>query len=397
MKYWQNNLPSMFSNQFVSTEVLQTLLDDLYAKASHPANDCVLMLFENSYLARTGLVGSSNTTTQNTWRNNFNLQKGIGCYAPPQDLASQTFLDQSRAVCRYLQPHNNAALNGATCRLAPNAARYRSEDHRKWLRIDPDGNGYAVLDLLNVSNFAPYVAPENYRIPIVPVITCLYHDASPGLLIASRTQVDVQDFASDFNFSFAELSAYFDDSRTNEHNRRILRRFPTLTYTPLDQAVQRPQQPQQAIPATRARANRPRAPVLTGTPTAPPGVNTGWEAEQYVAVALGAAGWTVYDVSRQQLGYDLVAEKGRQTRFIDVKSSLGMCTPTLTRKEWQQARSHGDRYVLAIIENFNPAGENIVFWVPDPASNCSAREHVTTQYAISRTSWTDAVVRLADI
>src|SRR5262245_53298927 len=34
MKFYQNFIPSMFSGSFVSTEVLQTLLDDLYAKAS---------------------------------------------------------------------------------------------------------------------------------------------------------------------------------------------------------------------------------------------------------------------------------------------------------------------------------------------------------------------------
>lgn len=62
LKFYQGDMPSMFSNQFVSTEVVQTLLDDLYAKASRPLNECVLMLFENSYHARTGLTGPGNTT-----------------------------------------------------------------------------------------------------------------------------------------------------------------------------------------------------------------------------------------------------------------------------------------------------------------------------------------------
>src|SRR6266498_2586136 len=81
LKFCQNQIPSMYSGQFVSAEVLQTLLDDLYSKASQPPNQSVLMLFEGNYLARTGLLGPGNRTPQNTWRNNFHLQKGIGCYA----------------------------------------------------------------------------------------------------------------------------------------------------------------------------------------------------------------------------------------------------------------------------------------------------------------------------
>ncbi len=56
--------------------------------------------------------------------------------------------------------------------------------------------------------------------------------------------------------------------------------------------------------------------------------------------ALGEAGWTVHNVSRQQLGYDLYAQRGTQVRYIDVKSSLGYCTPSMTSREWQQAQFH---------------------------------------------------------
>lgn len=82
LKFFQNSLPSMYSGSFVATEVLQGLLDDLYAKASRAPNICVLSLFEGSYLARTGLQAPGNHSAQNTWRNNLNLQKGVGCYAP---------------------------------------------------------------------------------------------------------------------------------------------------------------------------------------------------------------------------------------------------------------------------------------------------------------------------
>jgi hypothetical protein len=401
MKFHQNELPSMFSGQFVSTEVLQTLIDDLYAKASRPANHCVLMLFENRYHARTGLISPGNNTAQNTWRNNFNLQKGVGCFAPPQDLASQTFLDESRAACRYLQPQRPGVLTGATCQLCLTGARYRNEDHRKWLRIEPNGGGYAVVDLLNTRNFVPYVVPGGVRIPIVPAMAALYHDALPGLVTATRTQVDVPDFASDFNFSAAELATYFDDSTANQYNRSLLTAFPGATYTAIGAG------PAPVAPRAPARARPPRAarggagiipqPVLTGTPVPPPGVNTGWDAEQYVASALRAAGWTVYDVSRQHLGYDLLAQLGRQTRYVDVKSSLGHCTPVFTSREWQQAQAHGPSYVLAVIENFNPMAQNAVYWIPDPAGACIARQATVIQYSVSRTAWQAATVALNSI
>ncbi|MGA1999981.1 MAG: DUF3883 domain-containing protein [Terriglobales bacterium] len=400
MKFYQNELPSMFSGQFVSTEVLQTLVDDLFAKASRPLNDCVIALFENRYHARTGLIGPGNTTTQNTWRNNFNLQKGIGCYAPPQDLASSTFLNEPRVECRYLNPEAPGQLAGATCRLCATVARYRNEDHRKWLRIDPGGAGYAVLDLMNIQNYTPYVAPGNTRIPLVPAIIALYYDALPGLITATRPNVDTADFASDFNLSDEELDAYFDRDPTNQFNSRLIREIPGITYAATG-AVTAAAAPTLRIRTGRGRRARaaqpPRQPVLTGTPVAPPAVNTGWECEQYVAAALRNAGWTVYDVSRQHLGYDLLAQQGRETRYVDAKSSLGLCSPSLTSREWQQARAHARHYILAIVENFNPTGEAVVYWVPDPASTCNARAATQVYYSIPRSSWATATVPLNSI
>ncbi|MGO9641415.1 MAG: hypothetical protein ACLP1Y_08945, partial [Candidatus Acidiferrales bacterium] len=77
--------------------------------------------------------------------------------------------------------------------------------------------------------------------------------------------------------------------------------------------------------------------------------------------------------------------------------SLGFCTPTLTSREWQQATAHGDDYVLGVLENFNPTGENVIFWVPNPATTCTAREFTTVQHSISRSSWLHAVVPLDQI
>jgi hypothetical protein len=102
-------------------------------------------------------------------------------------------------------------------------------------------------------------------------------------------------------------------------------------------------------------------------------------------------------VSRQQLGYDLLAKKGGSTRYFEVKSSVGSCNPTLTSKEWQQAHVHGVSYVLAIIENFNAEQQNAVYWIPDPANSCSSRQAQTIMYSIPRNSWITATVPMTQL
>jgi len=399
LKFFQEQIPSMFSNQFISTGVLQTLLDDLYAKASRPPGACVLMLFENNYLPRTG-IRAAGKGPQNTWRNNLQLQKGVGCYAPSQDLASPTFLKQRRIDCKYLVPAVRGELSGATCGLCPSGAQYRKEDHRKWLRIDRRGSGYAVTDLNNIENFLPYVVPKGVRIPILPLIGALYHDSLPGLRISGRDKVGIEDFATDFSFSPEELQKYFDGQRSNVHNRRLIQGFRGCSHRGMNisrfgkREAQRRTSSQSRL---RSRGVQPLYPSLTGTQVPPPAINTGWEAERCAAEALTQDGWIVYDVSRQQLGYDLCANKGTETRYIDVKSSLNRCAPTLTVREWEQAEIHGARYVLAILENFNPTGRNVIFWVPDPTGNVTARKSVSVQYSIARWSWDTVAVDLRDI
>jgi hypothetical protein len=387
----------MYAGSFITTEVLQALLDDLYAKVSRPPNHCVLSVFEGNYLARTGLVAPGNIGAQNTWRNNFNLQKGIGCYAPASDLSSATFLNQDRSQCRHLQSPTSGSLTGARCSLCTSGAGYRGESHRKWLRIDPGGSGYAVTDLQNAANFTPYIAPSSNRIPVLPLIVALYHDADPGLVLGTRTNVQLADFMADFNFSRLEFAAYFDDSPRNPLNARLTRSAGWTAGASL--GLQLSSQPPTRPAPTRSTSTRrprtrtiPTVPIFTGTPAPPPTANTGWEAEQFVAAALAADGWIIHVVSRQQLGYDIFAQKGGRKLYIEVKSSLGLCSPSLTAREWQQASFHSDCYVLAVVENFNPTGQNVVYWIPDPANRCVATPQTTISHSIPRSSWTIATV-----
>jgi hypothetical protein len=246
--------------------------------------------------------------------------------------------------------------------------------------------------LLNTRNFEPDVAPNGHRIPVLPLIAALYHDGDPGLLIGQRPRLDINDFRNDFNFSLAEFNSYFDDDPTATANRALTTQFPSVTYTRASSLAPspRPARPQQRpVPAP--------ALLPPGTIVTPPAVNTGFDAEQYVSAALEAAQWTVHNVSRQQLGYDFLVKRRTSTRYIEVKSSLGACTPSLTSREWRQAQVHGASYVLAVIENFSPLGVNTVYWVPDPAGACVATQSQTISYAIARLSWLGATVDLSII
>lgn len=392
LKFYQNNIPSMYSGSFISTEVLQSILDDLYTKSSRSPEQCVLSLFEGNFLARTGFIGPGNSYAQNTWRNNLNLQKGIGCYAPTSDLSSLTFLDQNRINCRYIRLESQDSLAGANCSLCASDANYRREDHRKWLRIDPGGNGYATTDLQQISNFEPYIAPNGIKIPIYPLIIALYYDADLGLILSSRDSVDIETFMIDFNFSNQEVSAYFDTSLENPWNQQILN-----SVSPSEQQNYSPNQTPQTVLRTRQNIALPLAPDLSGTPTPPPNINSGWEAEQFVSAALRLEGWTSHVVARQQLGYDIYATKGRRKLSIEVKSSLGPCSPSLTSREWQQANFHSQNYVLAIVENFNPNSHNNIYWIPNPAANCMISNYTTINYRIPRNSWSHLTVPITSL
>lgn len=402
LKFFQNSIPSMYSGSFATTEVLQALFDDLFAKASRPPNNCVLSLFEGNFLARTGLTGPGNSSPQNTWRNNLNLQKGIGCYAPAGDLSSITFLDEDRSKCKYLQPGTPGVLAGGKCSICLTGASYRSESHRKWLRIDPGGAGYAVTDIQNIPNFSPYVAPRGIRIPLAPLLVALYYDADPGLVLGSRTAVSIADFAADFNFSQQEIAAYFDTSMV----------YPSINVKLTKSAGWQqgfslgPPTSGGVVPVIGGIAPTipvppiqpvPIQPILGGTPAPPPLVNNGWDAEQYVCSALTSAGWSAHVVSRQQLGYDIFAQRGKQKRYVEVKSSLGLCSPSLTSREWQLAAYHQNSYVLAILENFTSTGMNAVHWIPNPATRCTATAQTTISHGIPRTSWTSATVPITAI
>lgn len=400
LKYHQNNVPSIYSGKFIASSVIQSMLDDVYEKGSMPAERCVLSLFENSYLARTGIIPSGNTSPQNTWRNNLNIQKGIGCYAPPADLSSITFLEQERISCKYLQPAELGTLADGRCGLCSSGGRYRSEAHRKWLRIDPGGNGYAVTDMQLISNFSPYVAPRGQRLPIFPLMYALYFDASIGTSLGDRERLTFLDFLTDFNFSKEEANAYFECSTSAAGNAAVLEVLDVDIASFF--SVKNNMDSCEITTSSRGgkaglvKESLPQIPEW-GTVTAPPQENSGWGAEKFVEKALYENGWAVSLVSRQQLGYDILAKKKGRTIHVEVKSSLGSCSPSLTSREWERANYYKERYILAVVENYNEINQNTIYWIPDPSSNCFASSYTTLSYTIPRSSWINFTCPLSEI
>jgi hypothetical protein len=97
----------------------------------------------------------------------------------------------------------------------------------------------------------------------------------------------------------------------------------------------------------------------------------------------------------QQTAFALPISFG--SRLLALQSSVGLCTPTLTAREWQVASYQGNSYVLAVLENFSTTGTNMIHWIPDPASRCAATRQTSVSHAISRGSWTAATVSAAQI
>jgi hypothetical protein len=97
-------------------------------------------------------------------------------------------------------------------------------------------------------------------------------------------------------------------------------------------------------------------------------------------------GWIVLDVSRFGVGYDMRAHKAGTTRHVEVKSSAGRCSPLLTPNELSEARRLRDAYVLAVVENFDPAQPVSVLWIQDPAS-LPMGARTMTAYSLPRSTW----------
>ncbi|MEA2786974.1 MAG: hypothetical protein QOF71_3078, partial [Candidatus Eremiobacteraeota bacterium] len=231
LKFYGAKIPGLAAEPGIPVGLLQDMVDRLYLKVSMPDARSVLSLFSGNYMPRTGVTPTRNGGPANNWRNNFDIQKGVGCYAGAAELSDPAFLEASRLDCPHLLPAKPGSLARAKCALHLEG-EYRREDHPKWLQIRPGGSRrvFAVVDLSNTSNFTRYIAPGGRRIPAVPLVAAMYFDADAGAVTAGRTEIDMADFQADFNMTAAEFAAYFDDDPANIYNDRLMRAHLTVGY-----------------------------------------------------------------------------------------------------------------------------------------------------------------------
>lgn len=394
-KHYGNQIPTIGSVVGIDSSQLQELLDDLYRKPSRTSADKIAIIFDEDHKVPTGTTGGILSGPSNIWRNNLNLQKGFICYASVSELQNPAFLTSSRKACPHLQPSGTTTLAQSWCIIKGAPPTYRGEDNPKMFRKDPLTGDYTVHDPQDVAFYSGIIRPATgVKLPIAALIIAIYYDS---FLSAGRNQVDVGDFLSDFGFTAAEAAAYFDDDPASVAHSALALVAPGISWTRLPTAsiipapsVTLPGLPPLPVPRSPAgrRARTVPPPASTGTTTSPPPPTASgwWDAEQAVNATLTAAGWNVSDATRNKFGYDLKIVKHATVKVVEVKSSVGICAPTLTKLEHDQAKLMRTNYILAIVENFKSSNPAIIQWVEDPAS-LQMTEQKTVEYRIPRSVW----------
>lgn len=356
---------------------LEAYLDDLYTKTHRPEPFVVLTApFGQStsptapYSARSGIVAAGHNYPTNTWRNNFAIQKGIGCPAGADVIERLLDSPSRRLAC----PHMAVDPEGRNvCQIASTA--YRGEEHSIWLRMTEDG--YQAVNLDHPAVYGDYLQPAGERIPIFPLLAVLYSMAPPGAY-PDRTVVGIPDFASDFGFDLAQVEVLFDCDPTSAGNGEFLARLGEQHFASFV-AEEREAYREGGVTET---TDRPAGPLPTAFVVGQ--LNTGVGATLAVANDLGAQGWNVlYRANQPRVGYDLEATREDARIRVEVKSSISFAVPELTEAEWESAQRYGDEYVLAVVDFFG-SDQQSIWYVRDPASGAIPTAVPTTMYRLAR-------------
>lgn len=344
---------------------IEDFLDRMFTKTHRPEPFVVLTAPfgqgsspQSPYSTRSGAVAPGNKYPTNTWRNNFGIQKGIGCPASATVIGHLLNEPGLRLACPHMafDPEKRQV-----CTLASTA--YRGEEHSIWLRLAP--GGYQVVDLNVPSVYQDYLMPTGHRIPIFALMAVLYSFAPPEIY-PSRDTVGIPDFASDFEYSLEQVESIFDCDPESQFNSAILSSLdgisPELTYHP-------------SIPQDESQM-----PLLG--PAAE--INTGLGAELAAAADLRENGWKVtYRGNQRNLGYDLEATREQEILYVEVKSSVSFTTPELTSSEWTAAQAKGPQYVLAVVD-FYGADSQSLWYVRDPAATSTPVERTVQTFRLPR-------------
>lgn len=364
-----------------SASDIERFLDDMFTKTHRSQPTAILTApFGGShspnagFSTRSGEIAPGRRYPTNTWRNNFGIQKGIGCPAEADVVNSLLHSPGIRLAC----PHMRQDPDGQYVCSIENTT-YRGEEHSIWLRRTGDGYQVVDLDLPNV--YEDYLLPAGNRIPIFALIAVLYSFA-PTAMYPVRETIGIPDVADDFYFTLEQIEAIFDVDPESDGNAPVLQAAqvelgPTLVKPPA------------ALP-DGASTLRPRQRQRTSgelPPAADPiEMNTGLGAERLVAEDLVEHSWVVqYRGNQRRLGYDLEAKRTGQTLHVEVKSSIGFTDPELSESEWAAAQDHGESYVLALVD-FYGGDQQRVWYVRDPASSALTTERSVSVFRLQRTS-----------
>ena len=398
-KYYGTLIPTVGSPTGTDIGSLQRLIDDLYEKPSMKPGASIAILFSNNHLYRTG-ENPPGGIPSNIWRNNFNMQKGFGCYASAAEILDPSFRDSSRKLCSHLVGAKAGTLEGGKCDLE-DSATYRREDHPKVFRVDPQNRELFVYNPSDITHFAPIVCSSKGKLPVGPLIVALYYDSR---IAGARSEISIDDFVLDFGFNPEEFDAYFDDDLASGKNAELKAAFPKkiswvksaaalateiISGGDEDGADARATEvplPGVPVPGPAGIRAKKSSALVAGIEVAPPAGSHWWDAEQAVRQVLEADGWTVVDKTRFGVGYDFLAAKSGTTRYVEVKSSAGRCAPTLTDNEYMEARRLRREYVIAIVENFDPKKSATILWVQDPARLSITARQVRV-FSIPRSQW----------
>lgn len=362
-------LAELGSSHVTAASEIEQYLDRLYSKIHRQEPFVVLTAPfggstspEAPYSARSGTRAPGREYPTNTWRNNFGIQKGVGCPAEPDVIA--TLLDdaQHRLAC----PHMALDPEGRhLCSVRDTT--YRGEEHAIWLRLS--NGGYQVVDLDHPAVFREYLRPDDHPLPIFPLIGMLYCMAAPGVF-PDREHVGIPEFAADFGFTHDQVEALFDCDPESAANAALALRVEDSRAT----VVQSFAVPTDAEVPTDQLPDEPPDAAL----------NTGVGAEIVIAKDLQSCGWKVrYRANQAGLGYDLEATRDEQTLRVEVKSSVAFTQLELRESEWKAAQTHQDTYVLAVVD-FYGSPQQSIWYVRNPAANALPVERATLTYRFVR-------------
>lgn len=393
-KHYDNQIPRVGSASGIESNQLQQLLDDLYRKPSRPTPEKIAIIFDDDHKVPTGVTAGGLGGASNIWRNNLNLQKGFICYASVPEFQNPTFFNASRKLCTHLRPAGTTALGKSWCDIKGAPPKYRGEDNPKMFRKDPNTGEYTVHDPKDVAFYSGIMRPASgVKLPIAAVIVTIYYDS---FLAAGRAQVDTVDFLDDFGFTSAEAAAYFDDDPKSVTHKALALTSPGISWTSLGagpsvaSSASLPGISPVAAPLSpkgkKSKAIPHPASIGTTTSPPPPATSGWWDAQQAVRKTLETAGWTVTDTSGLKVGYDFKIVKSSNLKLVEVKSSVGICTASLTQLEYNQAKAMRHDFVLAIVENFDPLAPATIQWVQDPARLQVTKRRIV-EYTLPRSIW----------